>query len=175
MNVRIKDPAVSGPPPDNWSRKVSLATVLPHARRFCVPGMAVEGLVRAAPDIFEYPTTDRVPLPRWTFRPVTLLGEAAHSMDPVGSNEAGEAIPDALRSHEKQLLPPAADLVRSNRRGGSEHVIDKVGKPAIDGFSDLDGVLGPEAHREIVTGYASATGVALRAASNRPHAGSGPP
>ncbi len=191
VNVRIKDPAVSGPPPDNWSRKVSLATVLPHARRFRVPGMDIEGLVRATPDIFEYPMADRDPLPQWTFGRVTLLGDAAHPMYPVGSNGASQAILDArciadalaqgehpraaLRSYEKQRLPPTAELVRSNRLGGPERVIDEVEKRAPAGFSDLDSVLGPEARREIVTGYASAAGFALRAAPDSRQAGSGSP
>ena len=38
---------------------------------------------------------DRDPLPRWTHGPVTLLGDAAHPMYPIGSNGASQAILDA--------------------------------------------------------------------------------
>ena len=38
---------------------------------------------------------DRDPLERWTFGPVTLLGDAAHPMYPIGSNGASQAILDA--------------------------------------------------------------------------------
>ena len=38
---------------------------------------------------------DRDPLPRWSFGRVTLMGDAAHPMYPVGSNGAAQAILDA--------------------------------------------------------------------------------
>ncbi|WP_146590563.1 flavin-dependent oxidoreductase [Puniceibacterium confluentis] len=174
VNIRIKDPAVSGPPPDNWSRQVPLATVLPHARRFSVPGMDIEGLVRATPAIFEYPMADRDPLPRWTFGRVTLLGDAAHPMYPVGSNGASQAILDArciadalargehpraaLWAYEKDRLPKTAEVVRTNRLGGPERVIDAVEKLAPAGFDRIDDVLSLEARQRIVGGYASMAG-----------------
>ncbi|SNR51459.1 flavin-dependent oxidoreductase [Puniceibacterium sediminis] len=174
VNIRIKDPAISGPPPDNWSRQVPLATVLPHAKRFNVPGMDIEGLVRATPAIFEYPMADRDPLPRWTFGRVTLLGDAAHPMYPVGSNGASQAILDArciadnlataehpraaLWAYEKGRLPKTAEVVRTNRLGGPERVIDAVEKLAPAGFDDIDRVLSLEARQAIVGGYASMAG-----------------
>ncbi|MDH5622035.1 MAG: FAD-dependent monooxygenase, partial [Gammaproteobacteria bacterium] len=95
VNVRIKDPANSPPPRESWSSRASLATVLPYAKRFMIPGMDIEALVRSTETIFEYPMADRDPLPRWTFGRVTLLGDAAHPMYPVGSNGAAQAILDA--------------------------------------------------------------------------------
>ncbi len=44
---------------------------------------------------YEYPLVDRDPLERWTFGRVTLLGDAAHPMYPIGSNGASQAILDA--------------------------------------------------------------------------------
>ncbi len=38
---------------------------------------------------------DRDPLPRWTHGRMTLLGDAAHAMYPIGSNGASQAILDA--------------------------------------------------------------------------------
>ena len=95
VNVRTEDPALSKPPPDNWSRRAPKSLVLPHALRFTVPGFDIEGLVRATEDVFEYPMADRDPLPHWTFGRVTLMGDAAHPMYPVGSNGASQAILDA--------------------------------------------------------------------------------
>ncbi|SPJ26014.1 flavin-dependent oxidoreductase [Palleronia abyssalis] len=173
VNVRIKDPAVSTPPPDSWSRQASLATVLPHARRFAVPGMDIEGLVRASPAIFEYPMADRDPLPRWTFGRVTLLGDAAHPMYPVGSNGASQAILDArcltdalaraehpraaLWAYEKERLPKTAEVVRTNRIGGPERVIDEAEKRAPAGFTDIETVLSFEERKAITGGYATMT------------------
>ncbi len=174
VNVRIKDPAISPPPPDNWSRQVSLAEVLPHALRFHVPGMDIGGLVRATPTIFEYPMADRDPLPRWTFGRVTLLGDAAHPMYPVGSNGASQAILDArclsdalarsehpraaLWTYEKDRLPKTAEVVRTNRVGGPERVIDEVEKRAPAGFKNIDKVLSFDDRKAIVGGYANMAG-----------------
>ena len=38
---------------------------------------------------------DRNPLNRWTFENITLLGDAAHAMYPIGSNGASQAILDS--------------------------------------------------------------------------------
>lgn len=174
VNVRIKDPAVSTPPPDSWSRQAPLSKVLPHALRFSVPGVDIAGLVRAAPAIYEYPMADRDPLPRWTFGRITLLGDAAHPMYPVGSNGASQAMLDArcladalarcehpraaLWEYEKERLPKTAEIVRTNRLGGPERVIDEVEKRAPGGFRDVNDVLSHEHRRAIVGGYASMAG-----------------
>lgn len=180
VNVRIKDPAVSTPPPDSWSRRATLGTVLPHALRFHVPGMDIGGLVRKSEAIFEYPMADRDPLPRWTFGRVTLLGDAAHPMYPVGSNGASQAILDArcladalaraehpraaLWSYEKERLPKTADVVRTNRVGGPERVIDAVEKLAPAGFKAVDDVLSYDRRKAIVGGYATMAGFSQGAA-----------
>ncbi|WP_375173238.1 flavin-dependent oxidoreductase [Pseudooceanicola sp.] len=174
VNVRIKDPLVSPPPPDNWSRRAPLAQVLPHALRFHVPGMNIGKLVQKTPEIFEYPMADRDPLPRWTFGRITLLGDAAHPMYPVGSNGASQAILDArcladalqkaehpraaLFAYEKERLPKTAEVVHTNRRGGPERVIDEVEKLAPAGFNTIDDVLSYEDRRAIVGGYANMAG-----------------
>ena len=52
-------------------------------------------LIEATGTFYEYPMCDRDPLPRWSFGRVTLLGDAAHPMYPVGSNGASQAMLDA--------------------------------------------------------------------------------
>lgn len=174
VNIRIKDPEISTPPPDNWSRQVALADVLPHALRFHVPGLDIGGLVKKTQTIFEYPMADRDPLPRWTFGRVTLLGDAAHPMYPVGSNGASQAILDArsladalqksehpraaLWTYEKDRLPKTAEVVRTNRVGGPERVIDEVEKLAPAGFKSIDQVLSHDDRKAIVGGYANMAG-----------------
>lgn len=176
VNVRTRDPAVSPPPPDSWSRRAPLSLVLPHALRFTVPGVDIGALVRATPEIYEYPMADRDPLPRWTHGRVTLLGDAAHPMYPVGSNGASQAILDAraladalagaehpragLYAYEAERLPKTAEVVRSNRKGGPEGVIDEVERRAPAGFDDIETVM-PRAEREAwVRGYAAMAGFA---------------
>ena len=166
--------ALAPPPKESWSRPAPRATVLPFARRFAIPGFDIMRLVEATPQAFEYPMCDRDPLPRWTFDRVTLLGDAAHPMYPVGSNGASQAILDAraladalataehplqaLWRYERERLPKTAEIVRLNRGGGPERVIDEVEKRAPAGFADVETVL-PHAEREaIVKGYAATAG-----------------
>lgn len=180
VNVRVADGSVSPPPPESWSRQAPLSRVLPYARRFTVPGFDVEALVRASGTIFEYPMADRDPLPRWTHGRVTLLGDAAHPMYPVGSNGAAQAILDArcladhmaaaehpreaLYRYEEERLPKTAEVVRTNRRGGPERVIDEVERLSPRRFDNIDHVLSYEDRKAIVEGYAKMAGFAARKA-----------
>ena len=66
---------------------------------------------------------DRDPLPRWTHGRVTLLGDAAHPMYPVGSNGASQAILDA------RCL---ADLLVERRASGARALAVRAGAPAAD-------------------------------------------
>ncbi|MFL4976756.1 MAG: FAD-dependent monooxygenase, partial [Microvirga sp.] len=167
-----------GVPPEkeDWSRPGRREELMPHVARFAIPHVDVEALIAATPELWEYPMCDRDPLPRWSQGRVTLLGDAAHPMYPVGSNGASQAILDArcladalvraehpmaaLQAYEAERLPKTAEIVHANRKGGPEGVIDAVEALAPDGFADIDAVL-PHAEREaIVRGYAQKAGFA---------------
>jgi 5-methylphenazine-1-carboxylate 1-monooxygenase len=168
----------SNPPPrrEDWNRKGTLAELMPHVKRFETPHVDLVKLVKAAPAFYEYPMADRDPLPRWTHGRVTLLGDAAHPMYPVGSNGASQAILDArcladllvasehprvaLAAYEADRLPKTAEIVRNNRKGGPEGVIDEVERLAPDGFDDIDAVLSHTEREAIVKGYAQLAGFA---------------
>ena len=182
VSIRVADGAVSPPPKDSWSRQGRLEDVIPFARRFKVADFDVEGLVRATPACYEYPMCDRDPLPRWTFGRVTLLGDAAHPMYPVGSNGAAQAILDArslsdnlahaehpmqaLYAYEADRLAKTAEIVLLNRKGGPERVIDEVEKLAPAGFDDVERVMSHAEREAIVRGYAGKAGF-MQAQVNR--------
>src|SRR4030081_2832004 len=152
---------------------------MPHVARFSVPYVDVPNLISATPEFYEYPCCDRDPLPHWSGGRVTLLGDAAHPMYPVGSNGASQAILDAraladalvrsehprhaLVAYEQKRLPRTAGVVRSNRRGGPEGVIDAVEQLAPDGFTDIEAVLSHTQREAIVRGYAANAGFAAGA------------
>ena len=175
INIKVADGAKVPPPKESWSHAAHRSHYLPYARRFTVPGFDVLGLVRATPQAFEYPMCDRDPLPRWTFGRVTLLGDAAHPMYPVGSNGASQAILDgrvladalaraehpcqALWEYEADRLVKTAEVVRLNRVGGPERVIDEVEKRAPGGFTDVDKILSRAERQAIVGGYAGKSGL----------------
>jgi 5-methylphenazine-1-carboxylate 1-monooxygenase len=168
----------SNPPPrrEDWNRHGTLAELMPHVARFRTPHLDLVKLVKGAPAFYEYPMADRDPLPRWTHGRVTLLGDAAHPMYPVGSNGASQAILDArcladllaggehprhaLGAYEADRLPKTAEIVHNNRKGGPEGVIDEVERRAPDGFDDIDAVLSHSEREAIVKGYAQLAGYA---------------
>jgi 5-methylphenazine-1-carboxylate 1-monooxygenase len=186
----------SNPPPrrEDWNRHGTLDELMPHVKRFSTPHVDLDRLVKGAPAFYEYPMADRDPLPRWTHGRVTLLGDAAHPMYPVGSNGASQAILDArcladqlvsseharaaLAGYEADRLPKTAEIVRNNRKGGPEGVIDEVERLAPDGFDDIDEVLSHAEREAIVKGYAQLAGFAKEqvnkaagASASRPAAG----
>ena len=172
--IKMADEAVSPPPKDSWSRTGRFEDVIPYSRRFTIPGIDVEELVRATPVCYEYPMCDRDALPRWSFGRVTLMGDAAHPMYPVGSNGAAQAILDAryladrlkkadhpmqaLAEYEAERLPKTAEIVRLNRKGGPERVIDEMEKLAPAGFTHPDDYLSHAEREAIVRGYAGKAG-----------------
>src|SRR6476659_4717108 len=176
--VLVKVGDGNAPPPrrEDWSRPGKREELMPHVERFSVPYVDVRGLISATAEIYEYPTCDRDPLPYWSRGRVTLLGDAAHPMYPVGSNGASQAILDAraladalaraehprqaLVAYEQKRLPMTAEIVRSNRRGGPEGVIDAVEQLAPDGFDNVENVLSYSQREAIVRGYASKAGFA---------------
>lgn len=162
------------PPPSRqeWCRPANRADLQRHVTRFQVPTIDHVGLVTATPECFEFPMCDRDPLPYWTRGRVTLLGDAAHPMYPMGSSGAGQAILDAtalanqlarhaepgeaLRAYELERLAATSEIVLRNRAGGPEGVIDEVERRAPAGFSRLEDVIAPADLEAIVTSYARA-------------------
>lgn len=171
---RVGDGATPIPQKNDWSRPGRFEDLMPHVQRFRIPFVDARALIEGTPEFWEYPMCDRDPLPRWSFGRVTLLGDAAHPMYPVGSNGASQAILDArcladrlkdadnpihaLWLYEQARLPSTADIVRMNRKGGPEGVIDAVEARAPEGFSNIDDILSFEQRKAIVRGYASAAG-----------------
>ena len=82
-------------------------------------------------------------------RPVTLMGDAAHPMYPIGSNGASQAILDArvltreiLAHGDNAALRPTRpsapgddEIVQLNRRNGPEQVMQMVEERAPDGYN----------------------------------------
>jgi 2-polyprenyl-6-methoxyphenol hydroxylase-like FAD-dependent oxidoreductase len=173
---RVGEPSMPVPQKQDWSRAGRFEDLMPHVQRFRIPYVDARALIEATNEFWEYPMCDRDPLPRWSHGRVTLLGDAAHPMYPVGSNGASQAILDArcladrlkdadhavhaLWTYEQIRLPMTADIVRMNRRGGPEGVIDAVEARAPEGFNNIDDVLTFEQRKAIVRGYASAAGFA---------------
>jgi len=182
--AKIADGLTPPPRKEDWSRPGRMEDLAPHIRRFELGHVDARALIEATPEFWEYPMCDRDPLPRWSHGRVTLLGDAAHPMYPVGSNGASQAILDAraladrlvaaehpvhaLWAYEQERQPPTAQIVRMNRTGGPEGVIDAVEALAPDGFANIDAVLSFEERKAIVRGYAATAGFAREQVNSAP-------
>ncbi|MEL6985228.1 MAG: FAD-dependent monooxygenase, partial [Actinomycetota bacterium] len=137
----------------------------------------MEGLVRGAERIYEYPMVDRDPLPAWTDGNATLLGDAAHVMYPVGSNGASQAIvdarklgrafldhgvgPDALQAYEDEMRPATNTMILTNRSAGPDHIMQIVEDRCGGVFDDIGEVMSDQELTDFAAGYKKTAGFAI--------------
>jgi 5-methylphenazine-1-carboxylate 1-monooxygenase len=123
--------AEPGPLPGDakWNQEGDRSAVVCHLERWSLGFVDAADLVRRTQTVLEYPMVDREPLAWWGRGRVTLLGDAAHPMYPVGANGGSQAIVDArvladelardfdggLRVYEDIRRPETADVVEANR------------------------------------------------------------
>lgn len=122
----------SGPSGDpGWDRPGLLADVLPHFSHWDLGWLDVGDMLARSNQILQYPMVDRDPLAGWGSGRVTLLGDAAHLMYPIGANGASQAILDAvtlatelagdsdvvtaLQRYEEVRRPATTAIVHANR------------------------------------------------------------
>jgi 2-polyprenyl-6-methoxyphenol hydroxylase-like FAD-dependent oxidoreductase len=172
--IQTGQPGDAPPKRQDWAKPGDREELARHLGRFELPTVDHAALVAATEEIFEFPMCDRDPLPAWSHGRVTLLGDAAHPMYPMGSNGAGQAILDAtslgghlvrhpdpteaLLAYQDDRLAATSEIVLRNRRGGPENVIDEVERRAPHGFSRLEDVIDAATIEATVTGYAQASG-----------------
>jgi 2-polyprenyl-6-methoxyphenol hydroxylase-like FAD-dependent oxidoreductase len=159
---------------EDWNRRGRFEDFAPRFADWQFDWLDVAALIAGADEVFEFPMVDRDPLPRWTFDRVTLLGDAAHPMFPIGSNGASQAIIDALciadalaecdtvehalARYEDDRRATTANIVASNRRHGPEKVLDLAEQRAPDGFADVHDVFAPGELEEIAASYKQIAG-----------------
>jgi 2-polyprenyl-6-methoxyphenol hydroxylase-like FAD-dependent oxidoreductase len=144
-------------PKSDWNRKVDKAVFSKPFDSWKWGWIDIPALIAGAEVVYEFPLVDRDPLPRWSFERVTLMGDAAHPMYPIGSNGSAQAILDAryladcltgeadalyaLREYEAERLPRTTGIVLRNRMNGPEQVMQLAETRAPQGFSDVTEVI----------------------------------
>lgn len=169
---------------EDWNRLGKLEDFLPAFADWKFDWLDIPELIRTAPACFEYPMVDRDPLQKWTFGRVTLLGDAAHPMYPIGSNGASQAILDArvlareisrhgatqaaLVAYEQERRNATTPIVLANRQMGPERVMQYVEERAPQGFNAVTDVLSQEELDSVALSYKRVAGFSIEELNARP-------
>jgi 2-polyprenyl-6-methoxyphenol hydroxylase-like FAD-dependent oxidoreductase len=161
-------------PRQDWEFTAPLEAALQPFLSFKFDFLDIPELMRGAEAIYQYPMVDRDPLPTWNHGRVTLLGDAAHPMYPVGSNGASQAIldarvlarelalqpaiEDALGAYDARRRPATSAVVKANRNVGPEQCMELVEQRAPEGFGNLNDVLSQTEMEEISRKYKKTAG-----------------
>jgi 2-polyprenyl-6-methoxyphenol hydroxylase-like FAD-dependent oxidoreductase len=174
----IAERAVDGatPPRQDWNREVPPAIFDRYFAEWTFDWLDVPAVIAGAAAIYEFPMSDRDPLPAWSFGRVTLLGDAAHPMYPIGSNGASQAILDAaavaeclaeettveegLLRYDGRRRETTSAIVLANRRNGPEQVMQIAEERAPQGFRSIDEVISQGELAEIAARYKRTAGFA---------------
>ncbi len=171
-------------PRQDWEHAVRVEEAIEPFASFVFEFLDVPALIRGARAVYQYPMVDRDPLPSWNFGRVTLLGDAAHPMFPVGSNGASQAIIDArvlarelalqpsieaaVSAYDAARRPPTSAIVWANRQVGPERCMDIVEERAPAGFATLDEVISRQELEEISRAYKRTAGFDPEVLNRRP-------
>lgn len=152
--------------PGTWDRKAKKERFFRHFESWNFDWIPFAELIANTEEIFEYPKDDREPLPQWTFGRVTLLGDAAHPMRPVGSQAGSQAVVDArvlafelanardpahgLDAYQAARLKPMNAMILRNRQFGPSIIMEMAEDRAPNGFSNVENVI-PRAELEEIS------------------------
>ena len=178
----IMELAVPGdtPPRQDWAKQVDKSVFAAPFGGWKWDWLDVPSLIdagcTAGGSAWEFPMCDRDPLERWSHGRVTLLGDAAHPMYPIGSNGAAQAILDteslvnaiaevrspeqALARYESERRPATGAIVLANRGNGPDQVMQLAEERAPNGFANIHDVISQAELEAIAARYKQTAGFA---------------
>ncbi|KAB7728689.1 NAD(P)-binding protein [Rudanella paleaurantiibacter] len=158
----------------DWNRQADPNRLVNLYQNWHFDWLNVPAMIAGAPAVYEFPMSDRDPLDRWTFGRVTLLGDAAHPMYPIGSNGASQAILDAealtqalttqpdvqtaLRAYDQERVQATTRVVLQNRQKGPDQILDMMEEAAPDGFAHPDEAIPYEDLKQVMDRYRQIAG-----------------
>lgn len=162
----------------DWNRTGNRADFAHHFTNWDFDWFNVPQIIAAADGIWEFPMVDRNPLPQWSFGPVTLLGDAAHAMYPIGSNGASQGIIDArilarilldhgvsqsaLGTYDSNRRETVNAVVLANRGDGPDKILDIVAERAPNGFNDIETVMPLDERQGFADTYKKIAGMDIK-------------
>jgi len=172
------------PPREDWNQRVEKEEVLATFGGWRFPWLDLPALIEQSPDIYEFPLVDRDPVAAWSFGRVTLLGDAAHPMQPIGGQAGTQAILDAraltralvdtddavaaLGLYDAERRPTMNDIILRNRNFGPEAAMQLAEERAPNGFARVDDVISRQELDAIVASFAKAAGLDVETVNHRP-------
>jgi 2-polyprenyl-6-methoxyphenol hydroxylase-like FAD-dependent oxidoreductase len=179
----LRTGAPGAEPFEDWNRRADRDMLIDRFAGWRWAGVDVPAIIAGAGEVFEFPMVDRDPLPRWSFDRVTLIGDAAHPMYPIGSNGATQAIIDGrvlahhlatspdpetgLSRYEEARREPTSRIVLGNRAQGPDQVLELARQRLIDPQADIEAVLPYAERAEIAAGYKQLAGFDPRVLNER--------
>ncbi len=171
------------PPHEDWNRRVARETVLAAFDQWRFPWLDMPSLIARTSDIYEFPLVDRDPVDRWSFGRVTLIGDAAHPMQPIGSQAGSQAIIDAraltaallatadpeeaLQRYDHERRPAMNDITLRNRQFGPEAALQLAEERAPNGFARIEDVIARDELEAIAASFSAAAGLGVDAVNSR--------
>lgn len=156
----------------DWTREGS-RDFIQSFKDFQMNDMDVVDILEKTEHVTEFPMVDRDPLSIWTSGRVTLLGDAAHPMYPIGANGASQAIldgrcladrlaanpgPQGLQDYEEMRLPVTTNIVLSNRQSGPERVLDIAAARVTGPHDRIEDLITREELDEVAASYRNVAG-----------------
>lgn len=185
LRVREEGDPDTTPPVTDWTKSVDKNIFQGPFEGWTCGGLRmVEDLIAPTEKVFEFPMCDREPVDRWSFGRLTLLGDAAHAMYPIGSNGATQAIidaetlasclsesvediPTALTKYQESRLPPTSKIVYANRANGPDHVLQLAEERAPEGFKSVYDVIPKDELESIGAKYKAVAGFDMESVNKR--------
>jgi 2-polyprenyl-6-methoxyphenol hydroxylase-like FAD-dependent oxidoreductase len=169
---------------EDWNRRVAKEKVLEAFDGWRFPWLDTPALIEQSPDFYEFPLVDRDPVSAWTHGRVTLIGDAAHPMQPVGSQAGSQAIVDAraltgaltatsdpieaLAQYDAERRPAMNDVTLRNRGFGPEAAMQLAEERAPHGFARIEDVISREEIDSIARSFTTAAGLDVETVNSRP-------
>src|SRR5205085_7040279 len=102
------------PPIEAWDTVAEQAAAAQAFKGWSYPWLDVHGLLARTERVMQLPNVDRDPIPRWSFGRVTLIGDAAHPMQPIGAQAGSQAVVDGrvLAASLMAVCDPVQALTR---------------------------------------------------------------
>ena len=174
----------SGSPPlEAWDTLADRSLAVDRFQGWAFPWLDIQGLLARTERVLQLPNVDRDPIPRWSFSRVTLIGDAAHPMQPVGAQAGSQAVVDgrvlaasllatadpveALVRYQEQRIAAMNDMIIRNRNLGLEAVLQMAEERAPDGFARISDVLTLEELESTALSFKQAAGLDVESVNSR--------